>query len=126
MPRGGKREGAGRKAGQPNRKTQAVAAQAIAEGITALEVMVNAMRWHHYAGRYDDAARVARDVAPYMHPRLAAIEHSTKDGKPLSESVVVYGGVLIKAEEANTAVVMPDVPEPAPALLESSECSGSS
>jgi hypothetical protein len=29
------------------------------------------------------AARFARDAAPYVHPKLAAIEHTGSDGHPL-------------------------------------------
>jgi hypothetical protein len=44
MPRGGKREGAGRKQGALTKKTREVAEQATAQGKTPLEVMLDNMR----------------------------------------------------------------------------------
>jgi hypothetical protein len=36
--------------------------------------MLKAMRLHQEAGRWDQAAAVAKDAAPYCHPRLSSIE----------------------------------------------------
>lgn len=74
MPRGGARAGAGRLKGGHNRKTKLIAEQAAAQGITPLEVMLEAMRQHYDAGRLDRAAFVAKDIAPYMHPKLISTE----------------------------------------------------
>ncbi|HLX18443.1 MAG TPA: hypothetical protein VKS24_24920 [Bradyrhizobium sp.] len=56
--------------------TAAVAKKIISEAIlcgqTPLEVMLFTMRWHFTDGRFDDAARVAKDAAPYMHPHLTS------------------------------------------------------
>lgn len=87
MPRGGKREGAGRKRGAVTKKTQEIAAKAATEGITPLEVMVGAMREAWERNDKDAAARYAKDAAPYMHPRLQAVEHTGKDGKDLIPQV---------------------------------------
>lgn len=35
---------------------------------------MRAMREHYAAGRLDQAAAVAKDAAPYMHPRLSAVD----------------------------------------------------
>jgi hypothetical protein len=86
MAHGGKRAGAGRKPGSTTTKTREIADRAAAEGITPLEVMLEAMRAHHAAKRLDEAAAIAKDAAPYMHPRLAAIEHGGKDGGPVQLS----------------------------------------
>lgn len=67
---GGKRNGSGRKAGSATQKTREIANRAAAEGITPLEVMLHAMRKHYEAGALDAAASIAKDAAPYMHPRL--------------------------------------------------------
>ncbi len=85
MPRGGKRPGAGRKPGSKNARTAAVARKATAEGIQPIEVMLHAMRLHFAAGEYDAAATIAKDAAPYCHPRLASLshEHSGKGGGPI-------------------------------------------
>lgn len=45
MPRGGKREGAGRTIGALTKKTRAVAERAMAEGKSPLEVMLDNMRY---------------------------------------------------------------------------------
>lgn len=76
MARGGKRVGAGRKPGSVTRRTREIAERALKLGTTPLEVMLTAMRKHAEAQRWDEAAAVAKDAAPYMHPRLAAVEHS--------------------------------------------------
>ena len=70
MARGGKRSGAGRKAGSANRKTREIADQAAAEGITPLEVMLTSMRKLYAAEELTAACSIAKDAAPYMHPRL--------------------------------------------------------
>lgn len=104
--RGGARKGAGRKPGSATKKTREIADKAAAEGITPLEVMLDNMRFAHSESSSllakllenpqvvpDDfnslkellrfrgmAQEAAKDAAPYIHPRLAAIEHSGKDG----------------------------------------------
>lgn len=81
--RGGARPGAGRKPGSVNRKTREIADRAAAEGITPLEVMIEAMR-----NVYDNEGAIAafpyaKDVAPYLHPRISSTELTGKDGTPL-------------------------------------------
>jgi hypothetical protein len=73
MPRGGKREGAGRPEGAATVKTREIADKAALEGVTPLEFMLSFMNdqneeMHHRL----DAAKAA---APYVHPKLANIEH---------------------------------------------------
>ncbi len=72
MGHGGSRPGAGRKPGGKNRKTQAIVLKATAEGITPLEVMLNAMCDAYARGQFAQAAAFAEKCAPYMHPRLAS------------------------------------------------------
>jgi len=83
MARGGARKGAGRPKGAASKKSQAIAAAALDEGISPLEVMLNAMRSYASQKDWEKAAFFAKDAAPYVHPRLAAIEHTGKDGKPI-------------------------------------------
>ncbi|MBA3591809.1 MAG: hypothetical protein H0W38_20055 [Methylibium sp.] len=81
---GGRRAGAGRKPGSANTKTREIADKAIKEGITPLEYMLKIMRTEPEPGL--DARdlisactlrfEAAKAAAPYIHPRLAAIEHS--------------------------------------------------
>lgn len=81
--RGGKRDGAGRRKGTLNRRTREIAEQAATSGLTPLEVMLRAMSEHVKEKRWDQAAVFAKDAAPYMHPRLAAVEHTGRDGGPI-------------------------------------------
>jgi len=89
--RGGSRQGAGRKKGSATKKTREIADRAAEEGITPLEVMLEIMR--RSTDHEDPKIQIAREAmvfeaakaaAPYMHPRLAAVEHSGKDGKELT------------------------------------------
>ena len=74
--KGGKREGAGRKKGIPNRASAARQAAIQASGLTPLEYMLMTMRDESKpeAVRLD----VAKAVAPYVHPRLASIEQAVQ------------------------------------------------
>src|SRR5512147_2018777 len=76
MPKGslpGERRG-GRQKGTPNRATSAKAAAIAASGLTPLDYLLSVLR--------DDTApraermEAAAKAAPYVHPRLAAIEHT--------------------------------------------------
>lgn len=89
--RGGARPGAGRRKGTENKRTVAAreAADAIiAAGLTPLEVMLTAMRNKYEAGDETGAANIAKDAAPYVHPKLAQIEHSGRDGGPIPVQLV--------------------------------------
>ncbi len=96
MARGGRRPGAGRKKGQSNQKTRAIAEGALASGITPLEYMLEQMR-KPYPDDADavtkarlDAMRfeAAKAAAPYMHPRLTSVELGGKaDGNPIRLTV---------------------------------------
>ncbi len=78
MPRGGYRPGAGRPVGAATKRTRAVADQAAAEGLTPLDVMLRTMRDHAAADRWDEASKVAAMAAPFVHPRLAAVDLSAE------------------------------------------------
>jgi hypothetical protein len=74
MARGGKRANAGRKPGSITRKTRDIAEKALQAGLTPLDYMLAQMRDEKNAKELRmDAAKAA---APYVHARLAAIEHS--------------------------------------------------
>jgi hypothetical protein len=73
MPSGGKRPGAGRRQGAATRRTRAIADGAAQSGLTPLDYMLKVMRDDNGdEGRRDDMAKAA---APYIHPRLSAVEH---------------------------------------------------
>lgn len=42
-----------------------------------------AMRAHVSAQRLDQAASIAKDAAPYMHAKLASVQHTGRDGGPI-------------------------------------------
>ena len=83
MARGGSRSGAGRPKGAHNKASDERQAKIAAAGETPLDVMIEAMRAHRDAGDLDKAADRAKDAAPYVHPRLTAVEATGKDGKDL-------------------------------------------
>lgn len=74
MAKGGKREGSGRKPGSPNKRSALIAQEAAAEGITPLTYMLIVLRNENEDG--ERRMWAAEKAAPYIHPRLAAIEHS--------------------------------------------------
>jgi len=119
--KGGARPGAGRKEGSLTKRTREIAEVAAAQGITPLEVMMKTMMElyqeaencskhddHAYGGVDHDhdvitetrikllnmAATIARHAAPYVHPRLSAIEHTGKDGAPLQSGVLVVPSAM--------------------------------
>jgi hypothetical protein len=86
--RGGKRPGAGRKKNVPNRASANRERAAAASGATPLDVMLKSMRlfsaladesandkkqFEHYKRA---AAAVAKDFAPYIHPRLSTVDQA--------------------------------------------------
>jgi hypothetical protein len=104
--RGGKRPGAGRKKNIPNRASGKREREAAASGATPLDVMLKSMRlllaladesandkkqFEHYIRA---AAAVAKDVAPFVHPRLSTVEQSASD-RPKKITVTVIGGLPV-------------------------------
>jgi hypothetical protein len=104
--RGGKRAGAGRKKHAPNRASAAREREIQATGMTPREVMLAAMRqlWavaektkrdrklnEHYVRA---AASVAKDLAPYIHPRISATV-TTPGSVPTKHVVEIIGGLPI-------------------------------
>lgn len=75
----------GRQKGVPNRVTAAKLADIQASGLTPLDYMLSVIR--------DETAErsvrldAAKGAAPYVHPKLAQIEHSGKDGGPIQVNV---------------------------------------
>jgi len=74
MARGGARQGAGRKVGVPNKVTAERQAQIEASGLTPLDYMLSILR--DETASTEDRFEAAKAAAPYVHPKLAAIEHS--------------------------------------------------
>lgn len=63
-------------------------ARAIAGGISPLDVMVTAMRQAWERGDIKEAVSHAVQAAPYVHNRLAAVDH-TSDGKEMEALTVL-------------------------------------
>jgi hypothetical protein len=86
MARGGKRPGAGRKKGALTARSQQLAAAAAASGQTPLEFLISVMR--DAGNKLETRLDAAKAAAGYVHPRLAAIEHSGNEDKPLGIQVL--------------------------------------
>jgi hypothetical protein len=95
---GGKRPGAGRKKGSTTkrtRKTNELAAAAAGEGALPLQVLLEAMRHFYERRQWAKAAAIATQAAPYVHPRLASVQHGGKLGVALEVvEEIVEGGPL--------------------------------
>lgn len=97
MARGGKRPGAGRKRGVPNRVTSDLRERLLASGQSPLEFLTAVYRSPEpvradgesgivFAVRYkqwmQDRLEAGKAVLPFYHPRLATVEVTGKDGDP--------------------------------------------
>src|SRR5215831_2415637 len=71
---GGRRPGAGRPRGSKTKIYRPHVEKVLADlgGVLPKQVMLTAMRRRYQAERYDEAARIAAMVAPYIHPRLTS------------------------------------------------------
>lgn len=80
--RGGKRPGAGRKAGTPNKATQKRQAEVAASGLTPLEYMLGLLRdeSRDFLTRFE----AAKAAAPYVHPKLASTELKGDEERPVA------------------------------------------
>lgn len=81
--RGGARPGAGRPKGAKSRKRKKILEIVSASGKTPLDVMLDVMRGAFERHDQETALEAARSAAPYVHPKLSAIEHSGTDGSQL-------------------------------------------
>lgn len=94
----------GRKKGVKNKATAAKARAIAASGVTPLDFMLGIMRAPQptpedgeepavfvarYVGWRDRALDAAKAAAPYVHPKLANIEHTGKDGGAIQSKVSV-------------------------------------
>ena len=78
MSVGGARPGAGRKPGAATRMNQEARAKAAAGGIMPLDYMLKILRDEN--AEQDVRMDAAKAAAPYLHAKLAAIEHTGADG----------------------------------------------
>lgn len=95
MAHGGKREGAGRKAGSLTLKTRKIAEQAADAGVTPLEVMLGNMRFHYaeatdlmgrLIGRAEEAGPIEaaelKDLLKFLHNTRSMAEECARDAAP--------------------------------------------
>lgn len=94
----GRKTGGGSRKGKLNKKT--LAKRALADhlrkrGLTPLEYMLAVMRSRSEKVAVERKDDMAKAAAPYMHPRLNAIQHTGKDGEPIRVSFTgLDAGVL--------------------------------
>lgn len=82
---GGKRPGAGRPKGSPNRRRAAQAAAIAASGLTPLDYLLQVMRNPRLSTEL--RLEAAKAAAPYVHAKLATITHKGDQSAPLVISV---------------------------------------
>ena len=85
--KGGKRPGAGRKKGSPNRASVARQAAIAASGLTPLEYMLTTMR--DEGKPLELRLDMSKAAAPYVHPRLASVEQAVQVDSPQQPSITV-------------------------------------
>ncbi len=78
---GGKRSGAGRKAGSATKRTREIADAAISSGLTPLDYMLDILR--DESMDTESRFEAAKAAAPYVHPKLASVEHKGDADNPL-------------------------------------------
>ena len=86
---GGKRPGAGRKKGVPNKATVARQQEIAESGLTPLEYMINMLRSENEPP--ERRMWAAQNAAPYVHPKLSAVDTTAKGadgGRVVFEMVV--------------------------------------
>lgn len=85
MAHGGKRPGAGRKAGSATTRTREIA-NAVAEGLTPLEYLTSVYRNEEA----DESKRIdaAKAAAPYVHAKLQTTTLQGPEGGPLQVEAV--------------------------------------
>lgn len=72
----------GRQKGTPNKATSAFVKEIKATGETPLEYKLRVMR--DPTVEHDRRDKMAIAAAPFIHPKLAAIEHTGKDGAAIA------------------------------------------
>jgi hypothetical protein len=77
MHHGGHRPGAGRPKGSPNKATQKRQAEIAASGLTPLDFMLEVLR--DPGSAMEDRKWAAERAAPYVHPRLSAIQAKVEE-----------------------------------------------
>lgn len=88
MARGGKRDGAGRPAGAITKRTREAAEKAANEGLTPLDYMLSILR--DEGQEQEHRMWAAEKAAPYVHAKLASVEHKGEGGGPMVLEIVRF------------------------------------
>ena len=103
---GGHREGAGRRKGTPNVKTAEVLANALQDGLTPVEYMLNTMRDENADQKERQWA--AEKAAPYCHPRPAPVQRTIEIDLPDISTIEGIKDAISKiAREAALGTIAP-------------------
>jgi hypothetical protein len=81
MSHGGPRTGAGRKPGAATKLNKEARERALEGGISPLDFMLNILRNEQNA--FEDRFEAAKAAAPYVHAKLAAVEHAGNKDNPV-------------------------------------------
>lgn len=86
--RGGKRAGAGRKPGVPNKVTAKREAEIASSGLTPLDFMLSVLR--DEGADFSVRFHAAKHAAPYCHPKRVPVDG---DGQEAGLTLNIYTGV---------------------------------
>jgi len=89
MSRGGNRPGAGRKPGAPNKASAARQKAVEASGLAPLDYLLGVMRDDTVPR--EERVEAAKAAAPYVHPKLATVDHKSSDGSmtPKPDRIII-------------------------------------
>ncbi len=96
MPRSaGTPKTGGRRKGSRNKASLKREAEIAASGLTPLDFMLSLLR--DEKREIEDRKWAAQHAAPYVHPKLQAVQHTGVDGEPIQ--FVIYGTGKSESEE---------------------------
>lgn len=81
----------GRPRGSPNKATLKRQAEIAASGLTPLDYMIAVMRDPNADEKRRD--EMARAAAPYVHPKLATVQHTGDGGGPVKIEIIRFSDV---------------------------------
>lgn len=96
MPKGGKREGAGRKPGKRNKETVERQAAVAASGLTPLDYMLSILR--DGDAKPSERFAAANAAAPYCHAKLQSV---TLGSDPVNPVQMVFQTIYEKKSDAD-------------------------
>ena len=79
----------GRKKGTPNKRTQEISERLLEIGGDPLEAMAEIALSYHKEGDRSNAFKCYSEIAPYIHAKRKAIEHSGPDGEEFKLTLII-------------------------------------